>query len=93
MSTFKNAAVLPAEAPNRVEADTHRAEADTRRAVEGAAHIPARQAAADNLAAADTVPHPESICGHMVPGASPAGTASAARKNSLSAPPEATRSN
>lgn len=86
MSPFKKAAVLPAEVPNRVEADTHRA-------VAAAAHILARQAAADNPAAADTVPHPESICGHMAPGATLAGTASAARKNSSSALPEATRSN
>lgn len=67
-------------------------EADTRRA-EAAAHIPALREAANNLAAADTVPHLESICGHMVPGATPAGTASAARKSSSSALPEATRSN
>ena len=75
-----------------MEADTHQVEADTHRA-EAAAHIPALQEAADNLAAADKVPHLESICGHMVPGATLAGTASAAHKSSSSALPEATRSN
>jgi len=85
MRTLTKAAVPAAEAPIRVAADTRRAEA--------AAHIPARQAAADNLAAADMVPRPENICGHMAPGATPAGTASAARKSSSSALRAATRSN
>jgi hypothetical protein len=84
-SAFKKAAVPPAEALNRVVA------ADSRQA-EVAAHNPVRQAGAGTPAAADTVPHPGSICGHMAPGASPAGTAAAAHKSSSSAPPAAPRS-
>ena len=75
MSAFKKAAVRPAEGPNRVAAaDTHRAEV-------AAAHNPVRQAEAGTPAAADMVRHPGSICGHTAPGASPAGTASAAHKS------------
>jgi len=86
MSAFKKAAVPPAEALNRVAAaDSHRAEV-------AAAHNPVRQAGASTPAAADMVPHPGSICGHMAPGASPAGMAAAAHKSSSSAPPEAARS-
>jgi hypothetical protein len=83
---FKKAAVHPAEALNRAAAaDSHLAEV-------AAAHNPVRQAGAGTRAAGDMVPHPGSICGHMAPGASPAGTAAAAHTNSSSAPPEATRS-